>query len=190
MLERPAYLSIFVTPTVVLAVLAWTGRSARGHAFIAAFMVALAVTLMLFAFLPAQSALAYHIGMRPAYLPTTGMDHIAVIAQLRDGTLTAIDPGTLLGIITFPSVHTISALLFMWAGWPVRRLRAPLIAVNVAMLASIPIGGTHYLADMIGGCVVAAFSVGVLGLPARLRRWRQGAAAPAVPALAGAVAGG
>jgi len=38
-------------------------------------------------------------------------------------------------------------------------LRAPLVAVNAAMLLSTPVEGTHYLIDMILGAVVAVVAI-------------------------------
>lgn len=151
-----AYRSIFATPLVVMVVLVADGRVARAWTFIAIFGVALAATLVSFHFWPARSALAFHLGMAPGYVPATGLDHVAVIDALRSGALTVVDPARIVGMITFPSFHAVSAVLFSWAGWPVRRIRTPLLAVNAAMLAVTPIEGTHYIVDVAAGMLLAA----------------------------------
>ena len=48
-----------------------------------------------------------------------------------------------------------SAVLYIIAAWPIRRLRWPLLALNIAMLLATPVEGTHYLTDMIVGAMVA-----------------------------------
>ena len=95
---------------------------------------------------------------------------------MRAGTLSRIGIGSLAGLITFPSFHSVSALLFVWASWPARRLRAPMVAINLTMLAATPIEGSHYLVDVIGGAMVALLSV----LSLRLWLRRANAVAPAI----------
>jgi membrane-associated phospholipid phosphatase len=88
-------------------------------------------------------------------MPTSALYQSQLIPELRNGSLQQVSLGALRGLVCAPSFHTTSAVLFMLTAWPIRSLRWPLIAVNVAMLFSIPVEGTHYLADMIGGVLVA-----------------------------------
>lgn len=157
-----AYRSIFITPLVIVAALALTERVARAWTFIALFAAALAISLATFHFWPARSALAFHIGMRPDYLPATGIDHVAIITALRSGALTVVDPARIVGLITFPSFHAVSAVLFSWAGWSVRRIRMPLAMVNGGMLIVTPVEGTHYLVDILAGILLAASLIAVV----------------------------
>ncbi|MDG2535602.1 phosphatase PAP2 family protein [Sphingomonas sp. HITSZ_GF] len=158
------YLSIFVTPVAVLAGLTLSGRADRARGFIAAFGLALAVSVTIFYFWPARAALTYHLGNGYPYLPANGISHIAAIAQLRAGTLQVIDLALLSGLITFPSFHAVAAILFIWAAWPLRWLRWPCLALNLAMLAVTPVQGTHYLIDVIGGIALALTVIGLLHL--------------------------
>ncbi|VVT19146.1 conserved membrane hypothetical protein [Sphingomonas sp. EC-HK361] len=157
----PAYRTIFATPLVVIAALTMTGRAERARTFVAVFGVALCVCLFSFYFLPARSALAYHVGMAPGYMPATGLDHVAIIEALRGGAVHVVDPARIVGLITFPSFHAVCAVLFTWSGWPVARLRMPLLLVNGMMLAATPVEGTHYLIDVIAGLALAAALIGV-----------------------------
>ena len=59
------------------------------------------------------------------------------------------------GIITFPSFHTAWALLLIASFWHTR-LRWPVLAMNVAMIASTVTTGGHYYVDVLAGAVVAA----------------------------------
>lgn len=162
-----AYRSIFLTPLVVVAALAWTGRTMQATRFIALFAVALAIALVSFHFWPARSALAHFVGTDAAYLPATGIEHVAQIEGLRSGAITLVDPARIVGLITFPSFHATCAVLFAWAGWPVRRLRVPLLVVNGAMLAVTPVEGTHYLVDVIAGVLLALALIAAATAPRR-----------------------
>jgi membrane-associated phospholipid phosphatase len=73
-----------------------------------------------------------------------------------------VDHSSFTGLITFPSYHAAAAVIFSWALWPTR-LRWPLLVVNVLMTASAIIVGSHYLIDIIAGCVVAAIAISVAG---------------------------
>lgn len=101
-------------------------------------------------------------------MPISRFDEIAVIEALRNGSMTTIDVAMLKGIINFPSFHASAAILFIWGAWPFRPLRWPFVAVNILMLAATPIEGTHYLADVLGGVVVAFAAIGTSHLRKRV----------------------
>ncbi|OCO98962.1 hypothetical protein BC374_17270 [Ensifer sp. LC13] len=64
------------------------------------------------------------------------------------------------GILTFPSVHAAVAALCAWALWPMRILRYPALALNLAMGFSAIPGANHYVVDVIAGVVVALAAIG------------------------------
>ncbi|TGX54924.1 PAP2 family protein [Sphingomonas gei] len=165
-LSELIYLSIFASPILLLSGLALAGRADRARGFIAAFGLSLAFTLLVFPFFPARSALAYHLGTNVAYMPATGISHLAASDALRSGALRVLDIGALSGMITFPSFHAAAAVLFIWAAWPLARLRLPLLALNLAMLVVTPVQGTHFLIDVIAGVAVASAALGLLYLRA------------------------
>jgi hypothetical protein len=150
-----AYASIYVTPLILLVYFAQADRKPEARAFIAAFWIAAILTLMLFMAFPAEGPLAFLVHGPIPYMPTSALYQSELIPVLRDGSFQQVSLGSLKGLVCAPSFHTTSAVLFMLTAWPVRGLRWPLIAVNCAMLLSIPVEGTHYLADMIGGALVA-----------------------------------
>jgi membrane-associated phospholipid phosphatase len=58
------------------------------------------------------------------------------------------------GVITFPSFHTIMALLVVQAWWWNRFLRLPVLGWNLAVIFStLPMGG-HYFVDLIAGALL------------------------------------
>lgn len=185
---RLAYGSIYDVPILLLAGLSF-GRQARHmRRFLLAYALALAATVVIFAWFPAKSPLAHLPAAAFSYMPLTGAQHVPTIEALRSGRLNVINVAWLYGIIGFPSFHAVSAVLFMWGGWSVRWLRWPGAAVNLAMLASTPIEGTHYLVDVVGGIAVAGLAILlVLGAErARLPKWlRRPLAIPAAVVAGG-----
>jgi membrane-associated phospholipid phosphatase len=66
------------------------------------------------------------------------------------------------GIVSFPSIHAGAAILCIWAAWPSRLLRYPVLVLNALMIvAAIPYGA-HYFVDIIAGCTVAAVVIAVM----------------------------
>jgi membrane-associated phospholipid phosphatase len=79
----------------------------------------------------------------------------------------------MVGIVSFPSFHTVLAVLAIYITRGTGAVGSLFTIWNVIMLFSIaPIGG-HYFVDMIGGGVVLAVSVGLVRSSARLRQKRR-----------------
>jgi hypothetical protein len=165
-----AYASIYVTPLILLSYFAQADRKTEARAFIASFWVAALLTLMLFMAFPAEGPLAYLVHGPVPYMPTSALYQSELIPVLRDGSFHQVSLGALRGLVCAPSFHTTSAVLYMLTAWPIRSLRWPLIVLNIAMLLSIPVEGTHYLADMIGGALVALVAFTALKVVARTLR--------------------
>ncbi len=87
------------------------------------------------------------------------LDQVRDLAPVRDGVLRHLDLFGLAGIVTFPSFHAASALLYGWALWPVRWIRPFAVFANVAMLAATPIAGGHYFVDLLAGLAVALAAI-------------------------------
>jgi len=174
--SRTAYAMIYVSPAILLGYLAITGQRREAHEFTVAVWLAAAITLIAFRFMPAVGPFAYLWHGPVPYLPVSDLWQPQLIPQLRSGAVTTIDLGHLVGLVSAPSFHAASGVLLIAFAWRQPRLRWPLIAINVAMLLSTPVEGTHYLADMILGAVVALVALGVI---AQLRTWPARAPAAA-----------
>lgn len=168
--ERMAYLSIFFTPALLFAYYAWSGRLAESRLFLATFGVAALITLALFPLLPAAGPFAtlWH-GAMP-YMPLSALYQDQVILALRHHAIHAVDLGALHGLVCAPSFHAASAVLYMATAWRIAQLRWPIMALNVAMLLATPVEGTHYLADILCGVIVACLA---LALTPILVRWTE-----------------
>lgn len=163
--ESLAYQSIFVTPAILLGYFAYTGRRAEARLFIASFWVAAVATLLLFPLAPAEGPLAYLWHGRIPYMPQSALYQAQVIPMLRQHEVHSVAVTSIHGLVCAPSFHTVSAVLYIIAAWPIRKLRWPLIALNAAMLLATPVEGTHYLTDMIFGAMVA------IAASFAVRRW-------------------
>ena len=151
---------VFAIPVVLAA----KHRYRRIEEFILAFGVALIATTFISALVPAIGVYQ-QIGLDPSALHN--IDPGAYVAQLRDlpptraGTLRQLDLMGLAGIVTFPSFHAASAVLYAWALWPVKWFRPIAILANGAMLAATPIIGGHYFIDLIAGIAIAMMAIAV-----------------------------
>lgn len=159
-----AYFSMKLQIPLILIVLVATSRIVKLQQFVIATAASLAITLAVFVFVPAVAYYAY-LGIHPSdfsnLTPSTPYAHIRHLEEIRSGLVRVVRFNDLEGLITFPSFHTVSALLYAWALWPIRRLRWPAVVVNVLMIASTPIDGAHYAIDIIGGIVVAIVAIGL-----------------------------
>jgi PAP2 superfamily len=175
---------IFAIPVILAA----TRRYGRIEEFTFAFTVALAATAIISGLVPAIGV--YHqIGLDPASL--SNIDPRAYLDQLRDlpptraGALRHLELLGLGGIVTFPSFHAASAILYGWALWPVRLMRPIVLIANGAMLAATPLNGGHYFVDVFAGVAIAALAiVAARRVGATIARRRGGLALPApIPAM-------
>jgi PAP2 superfamily len=179
---------IFFTPLVLAA----TGRYLRLQEFVCAFTLALAATVIISGLVPAIGVF-YHLGLNVTYF--VNIDPGAYLAQLkdlpvvRDGSLRRLELLGLSGLVTFPSFHAASALLYTWAFWPVRWFRPVVVISNGAMLASTPIVGGHYFIDIFAGLAIAVLAIMAAKVLSRQIATRAAAQpAPAAPSAAPVVA--
>lgn len=150
---RLVYSSVFPQIILVIVVLGFTSDR-RLDLFITRFMMAGLLTSAIFLFLPAQGSCAYfHFKTPDHYEPILKeLDRLragVAIVSWRNGQ----------GIVTFPSFHTIWALLLIDAFRGRRFLFWPIAILNTLVIASCVTTGMHYLADIVGGAIVTAIVV-------------------------------
>src|SRR5215475_10842596 len=120
-------------------------------------LISLLITSVISGIFPAAGA-----GIRFGAWAIKYASYLPHFLALRDGSLQTIALADMQGIITFPSYHTVLALLVTYAYRDQKYLLALVMALNTLMLFSIPPYGNHYIADMIAGACVAAASIAVL----------------------------
>jgi PAP2 superfamily len=173
LVERAFYGSVFITPLVLSAYFAYFGERVRAHLFIASYWLAVVVTLALFAFFPAKGPFAVSAHGIIPYMPKSGFDQAVIIEGLKQQKIHEVPLQALHGLVSFPSFHTAAAVLYIVTAWPIARLRWPVLMVNLLMLASIPVEGTHYLTDMIAGALVGASAYATMSFLLRRRPTSQ-----------------
>jgi hypothetical protein len=149
---------IFAIPIMLAA----KGCFRRIEEFTFAFGLALVVTTIISALVPAIGVYR-EIGIDPLSLPNIDpnayLDQLRDLPPTRDGTLRHLDLLGLGGIVTFPSFHAASAILYGWALWPIKWARPIIIPLNALMLAATPANGGHYFIDIIAGVAIAAAAI-------------------------------
>lgn len=157
-----AYGLIKIMLLAVPVALTFTLRLVRLQLFVFAFSIALIITVAISTFIPAVGTY-YGLDIQPAQF--TSLDSSLYTAQLRDilalrdGSLRHLEMFKLTGIVSFPSFHAASAVLYLWALWPVRFLGGLAAAANLLMIAATPVIGAHYMIDVFGGIALAAISI-------------------------------
>jgi membrane-associated phospholipid phosphatase len=144
-------------------VLTMSLRLIRLQQFVLALNIALAVTIAISIFVPAVGTY-YGLNLSPAdRFPLLDSSNFAAqlrdITALRNGSLRHLELFRLVGIVSFPSFHTASAILYCWALWPVRGFRWIAIGISAWMVAATPVIGAHYIIDVVGGAAVASGSI-------------------------------
>ncbi|MEP6785511.1 MAG: phosphatase PAP2 family protein [Sphingomonadales bacterium] len=161
---RVAYAMIYVSPAILLGYHAITDQRREARDFTAAMWLAAAITLTLYRFMPAVGPLSYLAEKPLPYVPVSDLWQSNLIPALRAHDAPVVDLGHLVGLVSAPSFHTAAAVLLMAFGLRQRRIGALLVVINLAMLWSTVVEGTHYLSDMILGAAVALVAFGTVRL--------------------------
>ncbi|MCK1734446.1 phosphatase PAP2 family protein [Bradyrhizobium sp. 138] len=163
-------------------VLALTARYVRLQLFMLAMSLALAVTITISAVVPAIGTY-YALNLPAAHFPEINTavyaGQLRDILALRDGSLHELRLFFLSGIVSFPSFHAASAVLYMWALWPVRGIGGIAAALNLMMIAATPVIGAHYIIDVAAGIALAAASIWAVKFCLDWSRAPRGSVAPA-----------
>jgi hypothetical protein len=146
-----AYASCFWQPLAAIFIFAGWGPKGRNGEFLTSVILGLLLTVAISIVLPT-------IGPADSqHIRATGQ----IVEALRNGFK---GPYTFIGIIAFPSFHTVMAILFTVSFRGHRWLMAGFGLLNLLMLSAVPFQGDHYLVDMIAGAAIA----GVAFVAARL----------------------
>lgn len=156
------YESIYLTPAVLLGWFALTGNRREAHRFLGSFWLAAALTLALFALMPAVGPFSFLWHGPIPYMPMSELWQPDLIPALRAHTVHSIDLGQLRGIVSAPSFHAAAAALYLRTAWRAGPVRWPLVWMVGAMLLATPVEGTHYLTDMILGAGVAVVAMAII----------------------------
>lgn len=161
-LLRVVYLSSLVQMVFVIVLLGFTGRFVKLAQFQLTGIIAGLCTILFWFMLPSSGPSAYQsLGadvVAQAGL-VVGPAYGAELNRLMLEGPSLVSPRETLGLIAFPSFHTVMACLsvFFLSGY--RHLFKVAVAVNLLMVPSILIHGGHHLVDLIGGVTVFAIAL-------------------------------
>jgi len=158
------YDSSVIQILLVALFLGFSGRFADLAEFTAVLICAGFVAVTVGALLPALGAY-HHFGMPDNgvafFVPTIIADH--------SGALHVLDLSAAQGLVVFPSFHTAISVAVMVGCWRVRYLRSVALVINAVLIAGVPVWGSHYFVDLIGGAFIVGAAVagwrGFFGAP-------------------------
>ena len=155
LIARPldwVYASMLWQTAALVGILGLLGDRKALETFVLRMMVAGLVTFAIFLFMPAEGPFSAY-GYAPSKGQAVYLDHFHT---LRSGARTCFDLADAQGLITFPSFHTIWAILIAAAVWHRRWVRVPFALLNAGVIASTLTTGWHYGVDVLTGIVIAA----------------------------------
>lgn len=176
-LLRTVYLSSLPQLIAVILLLGFGGRREPLHRFLLTGVFGALVAIGVWSVAPSFGPAAYHpvaaetveaLGM------VVGPAYGAALVRLAVDGPTLLSPTDALGLIAFPSFHTVMACMAVWFTRPFRRLFPFFLVVNVLMIPAILVHGGHHLVDVLGGVAVFALALAMAG---RLLQPRPAAAA-------------
>lgn len=151
------YITFTLQSIAVPMLLAICGRAEKLWIYLTAWYLALFTAVAIFPFAPAAGPYVLHgveedvFGALQRFYPwKTG----PAIEALRNGTMRDIGEAAR-GLVSIPSFHAIAGVLFIAATWQFKWLKWPMLALNILMICSVIITGSHYLIDAIAGVATA-----------------------------------
>jgi membrane-associated phospholipid phosphatase len=143
------YRSVMVQTTIAILFLLATRQAERLDRFLLRFILCGLATIVGFYWLPAEGTVALGLSSPEFYQPMMTELH-----RLRAGVSSIGIVGSE-GIITFPSFHTIWAVLLISA-YHRSALFVPMLVINGLMVVSTMTTGMHYWIDVVGGLAICA----------------------------------
>jgi hypothetical protein len=147
-LQRVTYETFYAQPLVMLVAASFLMPRRRNAEMFIALVVATVITVVVSTLVPA-------IGPGDALGFATMQG--TVIRELQ--TAPAAQPLPYAGIVSLPSFHTVISLLMVYGVRGMKWLFPAAIVLDTAMMVSVPLGGDHYLVDMLAGAVVCVVSI-------------------------------
>lgn len=136
------------------------GKRLRLWQFIAQTLVAMQITAIISIFFPARGAILYFGAgnLQASGLPAgAGTYAEKAFDHFYTGSQRLVELQDLQGTVTFPSFHTVLALLLVQVCWSHRLKPVALMLSASTIISTIPMGG-HYVLDLFGGFGIWAMS--------------------------------
>lgn len=164
------YMSSLGQFVVLILVLGMSGRAGVLHRFLLTGLISVTGSILFWFVWPSSGPAAYFdlpVELVAAIGMVVGPDYGAELNRLALEGPGLVSPRDVLGLVAFPSVHTVMALMAIWFARPLPALFVPFLIVNVAMMPAILAHGGHHLVDLFAGAAMFALSVWLAGRIAR-----------------------
>lgn len=152
---------------IVILVLSYVRDDRALHRFLVTGLLGALLAMLFWTFWPSFGTSAYYTlpeelveSTQLAVTPAYG----AQLNRLAQDGVTFLSPHDALGLIAFPSFHTVMACLSVWFMARSALLFVPTALLNILMLPAILIHGGHHLMDVFGGVLTFAFAFVLSGV--------------------------
>ena len=156
------YLSCGWQIAAILAVLAFTGKSRESVKFMLGLAIGGMVTIIIWAFFPSSTPAAFQdlpehvkVSLGLVVSPEQGQ----WLVDVSKTGLHRLSPEMFVGVVGFPSYHTVLAACCAWHARKAGYLAYPIYILSVLMFPAILLHGSHNIIDVIGGLLVTVASV-------------------------------
>jgi PAP2 superfamily len=159
---KQVYLSCAWQIAGIILLLGLANKTGEIGRFMLAVVVGGLVTIEVWTLFPSSTPAAFQA------IPADVAARLGLIVSPEQGSwlvrlsyegLKRISPNELVGIVGFPSYHTVLALTSVWFARKVPYLVIPIGMLNALMLPAILLHGSHNLIDVFGGVCVTIVSV-------------------------------
>jgi hypothetical protein len=170
MLLQAVYTTSLPQLLAILFFLGFSGRIRLLHHFLLTGVIGALLAIVCWSFFPSFGASSiYRLPkeVTDAVPLAVGPDYGAQLVELGRHGATYLSPKNVLGVIGFPSFHTVMAAMSACFLLRFGVLAVPFVVLNALMVPAILIQGGHNLADVIGGLVVFAIAYRLAGAALR-----------------------
>ena len=160
-----AYKSTAVQMFLLSIFLSLAGKRERLSEVLALLAITALATVLINMAIPAAGAYAFYSPSREMFShfsQLAGMWHYEVLLQLRTLPTPVLDFAKVEGLVTFPSFHTVLAIITTYGTRDHKYLFLPVACLNAAVIVSTLPEGGHHLIDVIAGVAIAVGSIVLL----------------------------
>jgi hypothetical protein len=154
---RFVYLSSLLQLICVILLLGFTMRREELHRFLATGIIGALMTIGFWAVFPSFGASTIYKISTETSLQLGLVVNYAYgeeLLRLAKYGVERITPEEVLGLIAFPSFHTVMACMSVWFTRRLRKIWLLFVVINLAMFPAILLHGGHHLSDVFGGLAV------------------------------------
>lgn len=156
------YSSLNWQPFLLVIILATLGHTAALWEFVHGWLIALVICAIVFPFVPALGPYVHnHLVASdiPGLTVHQGWHPTEVLDAIRRGSIRSLDPAKMSGMVAVPSFHTAGAILLAWAFRRVYVIGIGFIALDLGIILTAPMIGSHYFIDIVAGILTGGAAI-------------------------------